>query len=143
MGRPVRIVPKITRGTCHCGAVRWEYRGDIPDATICNCTVCRRYGVLWTYGYDGQEIAVEDPGNAMAAYICGSRRISFNFCKLCGNLISWRSLRPNDDSRTRIAVNLRLADPQQVAEVPLRRFDGLHSFHDLPLDGRTVADVWF
>jgi hypothetical protein len=30
-----------------------------------------------------------------------------------------------------------------VAEVPLRRFDGLHSFHDLPLDGRTVADVWF
>jgi hypothetical protein len=142
-GRREQIAPRITRGSCHCGAVHWEFRGDIPDATICNCTVCRRYGVLWAYDYEGHGIHVDDPTSAMAAYARGSRTISFNFCRHCGNLVSWRSLKPNDEGLTRIAVNLRLADPKEVAEIPLQRFDGLHSFDDLPRDGRTVADVWF
>jgi hypothetical protein len=47
------------------------------------------------------------------------------------------------DGRTRIAVNLRLAEPDTVAGVPLQCFDGLHSFDDLPRDGRRVRDVWF
>jgi hypothetical protein len=102
---------KTTRGSCHCGAVHWEFRGAIPDATICNCTVCRRYGVLWAYGYDGNDVHIEDPSSALTVYICGSQKISFNFCKRCGNLVSWRSLRPNDRGLTRIAVNLRLAEP--------------------------------
>lgn len=143
MTEPAQIAPKITQGGCHCGAVRWEFRGNIPDATICNCTVCRRYGVLWAYGYDGDGIHVDDPGSALTSYVCGSRSLSFNFCKLCGNLVSWRSLKPGKDGRTRMAVNLRLADPDDVADIPLQRFDGLHSFDDLPPDGRTVADVWF
>ncbi|MDM9620826.1 GFA family protein [Rhizobium sp. S96] len=134
---------KITHGSCHCGEVRWTFRGNIPDATICNCTVCRRYGVLWAYDYDGEGIHVEDPNASLTSYIRGSRQISFNFCNRCGNLVSWRSLTSGDDGRTRIAVNLRLAEPADVDDVPLQRFDGLHSFDDLPLDGRTVGDVWF
>jgi hypothetical protein len=41
--------------------VRWEYRGTSPDATICNCTVCRRYGVLWAHENEGDGIRVDDP----------------------------------------------------------------------------------
>ena len=131
------------RGRCHCGSVHWRFQGEIPDATICNCTICRRYGVLWAYDYDGHAIHVEDPKTVLTAYAWGSRSLSFNFCSVCGNLVSWRGLKPMKDGRTRIAVNLRLADPEEVAEVPLQRFDGLHSFEDLPRDGRHVADVWF
>lgn len=133
----------VTRGSCHCGAVHWVFRGTIPDATICNCTVCRRYGVLWAYAYDGDGIEVEDKRGTLTRYICGSEQLSFNFCSRCGNLVSWRSLTSGPDGRTRIAVNLRLAEPDEVADVPLQRFDGFHSFEDLPLDGRTVKDVWF
>jgi hypothetical protein len=142
-GQPAGTAPKITRGSCLCSAVRWEFRGTIPDATICNCTACRRYGVLWAYDYDGHGIQIEDPGGAMISYTRGSGTLSFNFCKHCGNLVSWRGMRPNRDGLTRIAVNLRLAPPQDVADVPLQCFDGLNSFDDLPRDGRTVADVWF
>jgi len=131
------------RGRCHCGAVKWRFQGEIPDATICNCTVCRRYGVLWGYGFEGHGIDVDDPKNTLTAYAWSSRSISFNFCSVCGNLVSWRGLKPREGGRTRIAVNLRLAEPGEVAEVPLRRFDGLRSFEDLPQDGRKVADVWF
>jgi hypothetical protein len=131
------------RGRCHCGSVHWSFKGKIPDATICNCTICRRYGVLWAYGYDGQDIHVEDPKGVLVAYVWGSRSISFNFCSVCGNLVSWRGLKPREGGRTRIAVNLRLAEPEDVVDVPLQRFDGLGSFEDLPRDGRHVADVWF
>ncbi|WP_244919864.1 hypothetical protein [Rhizobium grahamii] len=57
--------------------------------------------------------------------------------------MSWRALKPGRDGLTRTALNLRLADPDDVAGIRLQRFDGLHSFEDLPPDTRTVADVWF
>ncbi len=41
----------MIEGTCHCGAVRWQFDGQPDGPTACNCTVCRRYGgVLWVYG---------------------------------------------------------------------------------------------
>jgi hypothetical protein len=43
----------------------------------------------------------------------------------------------------RIAVNLRLTDPEAVAQLPIDHFDGLESFEDLPRDGRCVGDCWF
>jgi len=131
------------RGKCLCGAVSWRFRGEIPDATICNCTACRRYGVLWAYDFDGEGIHVDDPKAVLTAYARNTGSLSFNFCGVCGNLVSWRALRPTQDGRTRIAVNLRLAEPEAVAQVPLQCFEGLHSFEDLPRDGRCVADVWF
>jgi len=32
--------------------------GRGAGATACNCTVCRRYGALWAYDYDGEGIKV-------------------------------------------------------------------------------------
>ena len=136
------VQQKITRGRCHCGAAKWTFAGEIPDATICNCTVCRRYGVLWAYDYDGHGIQVTAPPDGLTAYVRG-QSISFNFCRVCGNVVFWRGLRPGKDGRVRIAVNLRLAEPEDVAHVPLLRFDGLHTFEDLTPDGRKVTDVWF
>ncbi len=133
-----------TVGQCLCGAISWRYRGAIPDATICNCTACRRYGVLWAYGHAGEEITVEDPRSALTRYMRkASSPLTFDFCGVCGNVVSWRGRGRDESGRTRIAVNLRLADPDAVARIPLLRFDGLHSFDDLPPDGRRVEDVWF
>jgi hypothetical protein len=135
--------PKITRGSCLCGNVHWEFRGEIIDATSCNCTACRRYGVLWAYDYDGHGISVEDPKGQLVGYQRGSNVLSFNFCKVCGNLVSWRGTVVQEDGRVRIAVNLRLAEPDDVAHIPVVRLEGLHSFKDLPMDGRTVGDIWY
>jgi hypothetical protein len=134
----------LVHGRCLCGSVGWSFAGEIPDATICNCTACRRYGVLWAYDYDGHAIHIDDPGAKLTAYRRGPRSpLTFNFCRECGNLVSWRGTAADADGRTRIAVNLRLAEPEVVAGIPLLRFDGLHSFEDLPTDGRRVRDVWF
>jgi len=42
-----------------------------------------------------------------------------------------------------MAVNLRLAEPEGVAHIPIDHFDGLNTFKDQTRDGRCVADYWF
>jgi len=57
--------------------------------------------------------------------------------------VFWRGLQRDPAGRLRIAVNLRLAEPEAVAQIPIDHFDGLATFDDLPRDGRCVADYWF
>jgi hypothetical protein len=134
-------------GACHCGQVTWRF-GGIPDsATACNCTVCRRYGTLWAYDFEGERIQVSGPTRA---YSRREKGIGFHFCETCGGLAYWRALKPraeeheeNPPLRRRIAVNLRLAmKPDDVAAIPIRHLDGLESWKELR-DGRTVKDMWF
>ena len=41
------------------------------------------------------------------------------------------------------AVNVRLAEPEAVAAIPIDHFDGLNGSRTLPRDGKCVADYWF
>lgn len=129
----------MIKGSCHCGAIHWQFEGQPDGATACNCTVCRRYGTLWAYDYEGEGIVVSGPTRA---YMRG-QAIEFHFCPTCGNTAFWRAQKTDDQGRRRIAVNLRLAEPAEVAAIPIDHFDGLDSFDDLPRDGRCVADYWF
>ena len=130
----------MIEGSCHCGAVRWRFEGVPESATACNCTVCRRYGVLWAYDYDGEGIKVTGPTRA---YVWGDKTIGFHFCPACGCVAYWRARQPGKDGRYRIAVNLRLTEPGPIETLPIDHFDGLVAFDDLPRDGRCVSDMWF
>lgn len=44
---------EMVEGSCHCGAVRWRFAGVPESATACNCSVCRRYGALLAYDFEG------------------------------------------------------------------------------------------
>jgi len=130
----------MLEGSCHCGAVRWTFDGQPEDATACNCTVCRRYGTLWIYDYEGERIKTS---GATTAYARGDKSLTFNFCPTCGCVTWWRGVAPFADGRRRIAVNVRMSEPETVADIPIRHFDGLDAFDDLPMDGRCVRDMWF
>src|SRR5690349_14640359 len=49
---------EVLQGRCHCGSVHWTFAGQPEGATACNCTVCRRYGVLWAYDYLDEGIKI-------------------------------------------------------------------------------------
>ena len=125
-------------GSCLCGEVRWRHEGVPESATACNCTACRRYGALWAYDHEGEGIQVS---GATVAHVRG-KGLGFHFCGGCGCVAYWRGLVTDAAGRRRIAVNLRLAEPDAVAKVPIEHFDGLASFADLGRDGRCVADYW-
>ena len=126
-------------GSCHCGAVHWTWHlsGPPDSATVCNCTVCRRYGVLWAYAFEGEGISVSGP---TTAYVRG-KALEFHFCPSCGCVAYWRAREEGEDGKRQIAVNLRLAEPTLVDRIPLDRFDGLDTFEDVPRDGRCVGDM--
>ena len=128
----------MIEGTCHCGAVHWRFDATPDSATACNCTICRRYGVLWIYGHEGEDVFVTGPTRA---YVRG-KHLEFHFCPTCGCVTHWRGQAPGRSGRRRSAVNLRLAEPGDVAHLPVDHFDGLHAFEDLGRDQRTVGDMW-
>jgi hypothetical protein len=130
-------------GTCHCGAAGWSLEGDPGPATACNCTLCRRYGALWAYDYEGERMRLSGPSATYTRAGAATPSLEIRFCATCGCVLAWRGLRLDADGRRRMAVNLRLAPPGAVADLPIDRFDGLDSFEDLPRDGRCVRDYWF
>jgi hypothetical protein len=132
----------MLEGTCHCKAVRWTFDGMPESVTACNCTLCRRYGVLWIYDYEGERISISGPTTVYKRKEKAQHALEIHFCSSCGCVICWRGLHLEPDGLRRMAVNLRLTEPGPVAHLPIDPFDGLDTFEDLPRDGRTVADMW-
>lgn len=130
----------VIEGSCHCGAVGWSFDGLPGEATACNCTVCRRHGTLWAYGFQDEDIRISGDTRT---YAWAGRNLGFHFCGNCGCIAYWWAIEKGADGRRFGAVNLRLAEPESVAAIPIRRHDGLETNTDLPNDGRCVADMWF
>jgi hypothetical protein len=115
----------MIRGSCHCGAVRFELAKTPESLTACNCSVCHRLGALWAYG-DASEIRLLCHPDATFAYAWGDRTLAFHSCRTCGCTTHWQSLQP--ERSTRMAVNFRLAEPQAIAKLRIRHFDGADSW---------------
>ncbi len=130
-------------GSCHCGASGWALEGDPGSITACNCTLCRRYGVLWAYDYEGERINLTGLSATYKRADSADPSMEVHFCPTCAGVLAWRGLRLEADGRRRIAVNVRLAEPEAVAALAIDHFDGLDTFEDLPSDGRCVRDLWF
>lgn len=129
----------MIEGSCHCGKLGWTFDGDPESVTTCSCTICRRYGTMWAYDWEGERITTSGES---ARYLRGEREIGFHFCPDCGCVTWWRAVAPHPDGRRRIAVNVRMAEPGAVAHLPVHHFDGLN-WRDTPDDGRSVHDMWF
>ena len=133
----------MLKGTCHCGVLHWSFEGDPGSVTACNCTLCRRYGALWAYDYEGERISTAGPRVVYKRQDKADPALEIHFCPTCGCVLCWRALRFDKTGRRRMAVNLRLAPPDAVAALSIDHFDGLDTFDDLPAGGRCVRDLWF
>lgn len=126
-------------GTCHCGNISWVYKDTPESATACNCTSCRRWGGLWAYGFENESIELQ---GETRTYVRGPN-LEYHFCPTCACMAAWRLLKRDTEGKVRMAVNLRLTEPERVAHLPIDHFEGLVAFEDLPRDGRCVRDMWF
>lgn len=130
-------------GTCHCGTIGWTFDGMPESVTACNCTLCRRYGVLWIYDYENEKIKLTGPSSTYTRADNPNPALEIRFCPTCGCVAAWRALGTDSEDRRRIAVNLRLTEPGPVAHLPIDHFDGLVIFDDNSRDHRCVRDMWF
>lgn len=105
--------------SCHCGSVRLRVRAAPAEVTECNCSICRRYGVLWAY-YPPSAVDAPAAGSATDVYEWDDRSIGFHRCRTCGCVTHWS---PND-SRDRMGVNARLFPPEALVNARVRHLDG-------------------
>jgi hypothetical protein len=110
----------MIEASCHCGAVRMEVAERPQQLTSCNCSICRRLGVLWAYYHPDQVTFLRGRG-ATVPYVQGDRTLAIHHCPTCGCVTHWESLKTEVD---RMAVNAQLIDPAEIADVRVRRFDG-------------------
>lgn len=71
------------RGSCHCGAVRFEIDTDFPELTTCDCSICRRKNALMVKVHESALRLLSDP-DALATYQFHTRTARHFFCRTCG-----------------------------------------------------------
>ena len=119
----------MIRAGCHCGAVRITMEPAPAWVLDCNCSICRRYGVLWAYGWDRftkQKLSLElvQGEEALEPYIWGDKQLGFWRCKSCGCVTHHTVLEHPLPIR---AVNARMFVDFDPASVTLQRSDNAHT----------------
>jgi hypothetical protein len=118
----------MIRAACHCGAVRFEIAEPPEWVLDCNCTLCRKYGGLWTYFRDpgGQAKLLMTPESGTTdTYLWIDRELAFHRCKVCGCVTHIEAVKA--DPPFIFAVNARMMAGLDPAKVRVRRVDNSHS----------------
>lgn len=114
--------------SCHCGAVNVEVPHKPASITDCNCSICRRYGVLWAY-YKDAEVKLNASTDGTDSYVWGDKTQKFIRCRQCGCVMQWKKFEIGDDTYT--GVNARNFEPSVIADVKIRQLDGADTWQYL------------
>lgn len=112
----------MIESSCHCGAVRLVIASAPETVTDCNCSICRRYGVLWAY-YAAEDVRFVPEKPETDIYMWDDRSLEFHRCRTCGCVTHWAPV-PEKRETSRMGVNARLMDLDVLAKARVRRLDG-------------------
>lgn len=108
------------RGSCHCGAVRFEVRAPAHlTAQRCNCSICAKTAFLHLI-VPGADFTLLAGADRLTTYTFNTGVARHLFCATCG-VKSFYVPRSNPDGWS---VNLRCLDPGTVESVVFEEFDG-------------------
>jgi len=111
-------------GSCHCGAVRFSYRGeDITSGVRCNCSICSRKGAMMSAQLIPEaKLTVDTDEEALGLYQFGQKTAKHFFCKNCGIYTFHETARKAGHYR----VNLACVEGVDVFSLEYELFDGAH-----------------
>lgn len=108
----------MVKATCHCGACTIEVPALPETVKDCNCSICRRYGVLWAY-YSPKDVRMDFGASEPEKYIWGDKMLYFARCKDCGCVMCWHPI----GDRDRMGVNARNMPVELLQDVKIVRGD--------------------
>lgn len=118
---------KTYRGSCHCGAVRFEADFDLSRGTgKCNCSVCWKIR-LWTVNVRPEAFHLMAGDDELIDYQFNSGVAHHLFCRHCGvRPFEWVDV-PNMTGAKYYNINIACLDDLDIEELmaaPLTYFDG-------------------
>jgi hypothetical protein len=133
---------KTYRGSCACGAVRFEADLDLQAGTTrCNCTLCTKAG-LWGVTIAPSAFRLLGGEDNLADFQRGAKIGHFVFCKTCGVRPFGHGDAPWMNGRY-VSVQLTSLDDADLSDVPVKYFDGRHDNWENPLVERAPARMFW
>lgn len=121
------------RGSCHCGAVRFEADLDLTAPTYrCNCSICSR-NRFWPAIVKPEDFRLLTGSEMLTKYLFNTKRNEHHFCKVCG--VRPFGIGNMPDGQRIYGVNigcLENATPEELAAAPIVYIDGKHDRHAAP-----------
>jgi hypothetical protein len=72
------------QGSCHCGTVTFEVEAPFAPAARCNCSLCRRKGILLTAPFPEAALQITSGRDDLSVYQFNTRVAEHYFCRRCG-----------------------------------------------------------
>jgi hypothetical protein len=130
---------KSLTGGCQCGAVRYEWRGEMAHASVCHCRMCQKASGQPFMGFAGGKQEHLRWTRGAPKVFRSSDMVERGFCKECGTPLTYAF-----DGTGNISVTINSLDDPEAAP-PTKQFgveskvswaDGIHA-----LPGETT-DSW-
>jgi hypothetical protein len=80
------------KGSCLCGAVRFEVTGALAAPTACHCSQCRRQSGHFWAATDVKRNALTVHGAEAVTWFHASEPVRRGFCSTCGSFLFWDPL---------------------------------------------------
>jgi len=108
------------KGSCHCGAVRFELRGEISELTTCDCSLCVKKNAVMAKVHESA-LTVTAGEELLSLYQWNTRRAKHYFCSRCG-IYTFHRKRAAPDH---YGVNVFCLDGFDAASIPVRATEGI------------------
>jgi hypothetical protein len=108
-------------GSCHCGKIAFEVKGEFDNAMVCNCSYCRRAGHMLAFVGEG-DFRLTTPQKDVANYLFNKQVINHYHCTNCGIATHGGGVAP--DGTRMVAVNLRCVDGIDLDGLTIQKYDG-------------------
>ena len=82
----------MPRGSCLCGAVRFEVAGELPGPDACHCSQCRKQTGHYFASTNVPRGALTIHGEDKIAWYRSSEKVRRGFCSVCGSVLFWDPL---------------------------------------------------
>ena len=77
------------KGSCLCGAVRFEVEGELEGPDACHCTQCRRQSGHYFASTNVPRDALRIEGGENVTWFRSSEKVRRGFCATCGSVLFW------------------------------------------------------
>ena len=106
-------------GSCHCGAVRFEVETDLPELTMCDCSICNKKNALMVKVHESKFKLLAGQ-ESLTEYQFHTKTARHFFCKVCG-IYPFHRKRVTPDNLGINVFCLKGFDPQGI---PIRQAIG-------------------
>jgi hypothetical protein len=110
----------MPRGSCLCGAVRFNVDAELTGGDACHCMQCRKHSGHYFASTDIPKTALRVESEDALAWYQSSDRVRRGFCRICGSSLFWDPVQSDkiavamgafdDPTRTNLHMHIFVAE---------------------------------